>query len=156
MNSKYEAYTVPAAGRELEDEEFSSRYTLLPFFTDITTLNTGNVFYRTIDTVDDGALEYDIDVVTVDNVVRSTQSLQEYKSDFILKVTWENVAHFLGSAAEVRPIKICVFMVTLPYLIFPTKSSYLFSMFSLKKSIRFLTAVVRASLWPQTGNAKFC
>ena len=101
----YEAYTVPAAGRELEDEEFSSRYTLLPFFTDITTLNTGNVFYRTIDTVDDGALEYDIDVVTVDNVVRSTQSLQEYKSDFILKVTWENVAHLLGLAAEVRPIK---------------------------------------------------
>ena len=130
MNSKYEAYTVPAAGQELDDEEFSSRYALLPFFTDITTLNTGSVFYRTIDTVADGTLENDIDVVTADRVVRSTQNLQEYKSDFLLKVTWDSVSHFLGSAAEVRlNKKICVFMPYFPYETY----SYLFSMFSQNK-----------------------
>ena len=101
FRKQYEAYSVPKAGEELADADFTSRYLLCPFFIDITTANVGTILYRKVDTLADESLERDTDLMAVDEIVRSTQNLSDYKSDLVVKVTWDRVGQFGGSSSEV-------------------------------------------------------
>ena len=105
FNKPYGGFSVPAAGKELANTGFSSRYLLLPFFTDISTLAVGNIYYRKIDTIANGSLASDIDVITVDEAVRSSQNLSDYKSDLVIKVTWDRVGRYGGDTSEVSSVK---------------------------------------------------
>lgn len=101
FGKKYTAYSVPTFGNE--DDDFKSRYMLCPFFADLKAVEgIGRIFYRIIDRNNDETLSDDNDLLSTDDIIKTTQKLSSYRAEVVVKITWSNVTEFGGSMFEVN------------------------------------------------------
>ena len=106
----FEGYSPPEIDTEMNDSDFISKTMMSPFYMDITTVTRGRIYVCQYFATLEDDLSGNIDVITVDNMVKTIYNLQSYQSVTVVKVTWEGVAQFGGNENEVctRHIK-CIF-----------------------------------------------